>query len=277
MSCIRKFIGRYTLPFVILFAAAAVPISRGVSHLLDLFPTCSLTPLIEELVHMAVPMGIVLLLGFGFSFSGKGFVKTARVGVGVFLYYLLAGTIHSIDILAEAGATLKPIDGILLGVVAMIGVGVREEMLFRGVVVNALALRYGRSAKGLWGTVLLSGLLFGFVHMFNMLSGVSLGSALVQSLGAAGIGFFFVAVYLRGGNIWFLILLHALVDSVALFRSTFVQAGNLSNADQINDIPSWAPIVVLPVFLLISAYLLRKKKQPEIFERLQGLRDRLDG
>ena len=73
--------------------------------------------------------------------------------------------------------------------------------------------------------------------------------------------------FVKGVFLWFLILTHAIVDFSGLFDSTFVKS-NISDAEQINSISSYAPLFLLPVSLLFTAFLLRKKKLPEIIERM---------
>ena len=88
-----------------------------------------------------------------------------------------------------------------------------EEMLFRGIIANALADKYAKTKKGVVFCVLFSGLLFGLVHLTNVFSANEINIAVIvhfalQSMQASCKGFFYSALYLRKRNIYIPILLH---------------------------------------------------------------------
>ena len=74
----------------------------------------------------------------------------------------------------------------------LIAIGYREEILYWGVITNAIARKYANSAKGIWIMGLSSNTLFGAMHMGNILHGASFQSALIQSFSAIGTGAFSV-------------------------------------------------------------------------------------
>jgi membrane protease YdiL (CAAX protease family) len=172
--------------------------------------------------------------------------------------------------LSEENTKWQTWDKITIGLLSIIGIGIREEILFRGIIGNALAFKYAKSVKGLWITVLVSSLVFGFVHMFNMFAGATFSGALIQSLGAFGIGMVSMAIYLRGGNIWLLVLAHAVVDFVGLFKSAFVNTG-AGEVDQINNLAVNGPIIVIPLGFVVTFFLFRKSKRQEVFDRMDAL------
>ena len=107
------------------------------------------------------------------------------------------------------------------------------------------------------------------MHMVNVSAGVTLISALMQSVIAMFCGFFFAAAYLRGGNIWVMIFLHALVDSGGLFEAAFLADGT-TVADAINgrNPDTW---YVLPIiYTALTFRLLRESKIPEALENLHA-------
>ena len=95
---------------------------------------------------------------------------------------------------------------------------------------------------------------------------------IAQILGAFTAGLFFTAVYLRSGNIWALILLHALEDSVGLFESTFTVT-TVTKYDQVSNLNVGGTILMACVHICLALFLLRKSKQPAIFARLEQLRN----
>lgn len=157
--------------------------------------------------------------------------------------------------------------GILYGIVMLFGIGFREESIFRGLFVDIIAKKYAKDRRGIFVTAIASGIVFGLIHMTNIFTGVDLFSAAIQSVVAIGAGFYFAAVYLRGGSLWTLIIMHALADAASMFMPIFTMDGG-SAIDTINNL---SVINLLPFFMLsgISLFLLRKQKCDEIIARYQ--------
>ena len=197
-------------------------------------------------------------------------------GLPFFCLYTFVALINILFACTGAETEWESGANIFLGILMMIGIGVREETLYRGIVTNALALKYANSVVGIYITVFVSGVLFGSLHMYNMISGVSFTGALTQSLGAMGIGILFSAIYLRGGNIWFLIITHAIIDFSGLFESTFL-VSELTEVQQMDNLPVNGAYIMVPVCIIVSVFLVRKKKQPEILDRIAKLRAELIG
>jgi membrane protease YdiL (CAAX protease family) len=155
----------------------------------------------------------------------------------------------------------------------MIGIGIREEVIFRGIIGNALASKYATDKKGLWFAVIVSGLLFGGVHINNIFYGVKLMGLIAQIVSACGAGLLFTAIYLRGGNIWVLMLIHAIVDAGALLESTFTVT-TVTKVDEVSSQNPWGAVLIVCLHTFLALFLLRKSKQPAVFARLEQLRNR---
>ena len=271
MAKIKKFTHRFPMLFVIVFASTSYGIMIGISKLLSFMPDSFFCDIFSELVHIAWPILVAILLGYGYICTSKDFGKTFKTGWGYLAFYFLIACMFIVLHAIKPNSHWESFGNIFLGLLTMIGIGIREEILYRGIIVNILSLKYAKTTKGLWLTTIVSSLLFGFVHMFNMFAGVSLGSAFVQSLGATGLGIAFSAIYLRGGNIWFMALTHAIIDFVGLFESTFV-VGEISEVDQMNNLSTISPIVQVLAGVIIAFILFRKSKCQEIFDRFDALR-----
>ncbi len=89
-------------------------------------------------------------------------------------------------------------------------VGLSEELMFRGVLLQAL-----RQTVSIWPAVALTTLAFGAVHSLNVFITGDLGAALIQSTAAALSGLFFIAPRLRTGSLWPSIAVHGLWDGAA--------------------------------------------------------------
>ena len=144
--------------------------------------------------------------------------------------------------------------------IGMFTVGVAEEFLFRGVIAQTLLEHFGTSRAGIWKACLLSGLYFGAAHLTNLTGSAPLG-VLMQCVFAASLGTLLAAVYFRTGNIWVTVFIHAAMDITSML------IGGLYGTETVADSISTYDITMLTsiaVYLIPTAFLLRKKKLPEV-------------
>ncbi len=92
-------------------------------------------------------------------------------------------------------------------------IGVAEEFLCRGWLLNEFLERYGDSKKGVWFSIIISGIIFGLMHLGNIYTmGQDIPSTISQALSAAGTGIFLGLIYYKTKNIWSVIFLHGFWD-----------------------------------------------------------------
>ena len=84
--------------------------------------------------------------------------------------------------------------------------GLAEEAFFRGVMLRVL------QPTGPMKAAIISSVLFGLVHLGNILTRGEPGIVASQAVGAACFGFGYAALRLRTNTIWPLVALHALTD-----------------------------------------------------------------
>ena len=148
----------------------------------------------------------------------------------------------------------------------LLSAGICEELMCRGLILNALRDRFGRdTAKGTILAIALSGVIFGCIHFINLLAGVSFQAVIIQVLGATGMGFYLGTVYCRCGNIKVTIFLHFLMDICVLLPASMSGSAGLTGA--IDDTMN-SPVKFLGIFLYtgLSAFLLRPSMQPMLFK-----------
>lgn len=190
----------------------------------------------RTLVANVVLLGIVLLivLGLGHLKPGDVGLRWSQVGVGVavtagaWLLMQLAGLASG---LVTGTLALAPtwgdvgvlaVLGALLG--QLLGNALTEEVTWRGF---ALPQAYGRLAKRAWwhahtgwtliGALILSQGLFALIHLPNRLvSGFSGWELVLGLLVPCLLGVVFALVYLRTGNLFVAVGLHALVNAPTL-------------------------------------------------------------
>lgn len=270
---IRDFIRTSPILFSLGFTLLVVFLNEIFSSFFHLLPDGTWMEILQELVFLIWPVALVLIFGFGFIFRQRGIRATVGAALPLFLSvgFVMVGqlVLLSRDPATEWKSGLEIFSGIL----TLLGIGIREEILYRGVNTNAIARKYGSTTKGLWITALSSGAMFGAVHLSNVFHNVSFTGALVQSVSAFIGGVLFCAIYLRGGSIWVMALLHSLMDAVPLVTPTFTNAAeNLSGAQLVSNYRmNLIPIIFHMCYLLLAAFLLRKSKRQKIFDRIQQM------
>ena len=91
-------------------------------------------------------------------------------------------------------------------IVAYLLVGLREETLYRGIILRILR------PLGVMRSTLFMAVLFGLAHLSNLFVRANPALVLAQAVGAFCDGFGFGALRLRTNTLWFLIALHAAHD-----------------------------------------------------------------
>ena len=229
------------------------------------FPEGTIFTLAHELIYIIWPLALLFLFGQKRAFRWGSLGTAFKAGVFFLLLSVYAIVWRMLSTPADAW---KPAVDIVIGVIALIGIGLREEVIFRGIVTDLIARKYATSAKGVYLTVFGASLLFGALHMQNLLTGAGLLSILVQSIAAFATGSVFCAIYIRGGSLCGLLILHSLFDATSLFNSSFTTI-----TTQTEILSSFSPeqLGFSAVMLVLTLFLLRKKKIAGIIERFQAL------
>ena len=220
--------------------------------------------LIQEALGFALVYGVVRVSGFGAVLRqrGCGFLRGLDVG----LYPLVLITLVAISSWVTArqeGLAFAPWYRMAAFCGTMLLIGLAEELPFRGLICGILLERFGTDRTGVWKTVLLSGGIFGVAHLTNLLGADPLG-VFVQATVASVLGMLFAAIYLRTGNLWVTVVLHALMDFAGLLSTGLFESGA---GDAVAEaISSYGLINLLPVITygIPTVFLLRKKKMHEI-------------
>lgn len=148
--------------------------------------------------------------------------------------------------------------------------GFVEESLFRGLILRALL------PTGVWRAAVLSAVMFGGLHILNVLAITSPGYALLQVGYATAIGFAYAALRIRTGTIWPLISAHILTNFAG-----FMAAGGAGATGPIALRDFIFAAVYIVLFTTYGIYLLRSSgAQPGEFRKaaaLHSISPRLDG
>lgn len=270
MTKLKNFSQKYPVACSLLVCVLYVLCLQGSGALFRLFPQSTMKMFLVEIFDMAWPVALTILFGYGFIFRKKGVMATLIPGIPSYLLrgFLLFGAIF---MAFYEGAQWKPLPNILAGVIFLFGIGVREEVIFRGIITNSLVLKYGNTTKGLLFAVIASAAMFSGIHLQNLFSGVPPMAVVAQMIGAFSMGLVLTAIYVRGGNIWVPIILHAIVDASGLFGSLFTVT-TATLVDDISALNLAGMLRIVLVQIVFALFLLRKSKRAEIFDRLEKLR-----
>jgi len=101
----------------------------------------------------------------------------------------------------------------VLYILSMLCVGFLEEVIFRGLLFNAMR------KDNLGAAVIVSSVTFGIGHIVNLMngSGAELLPNLLQIVYATAAGFMFVMMYLRSGSLLVCIAAHGLFNAISVF------------------------------------------------------------
>ncbi len=109
----------------------------------------------------------------------------------------------------------------VLWLVSMLFVGFLEEIIFRGLLFNAMRKDNLKTA------VIVSSLTFGIGHIVNLLSGAPFLDTLLQIVYASAIGFLFTVIFLTGKSLLPCIAAHAFINMTSVFARPVTDMGNI--------------------------------------------------
>lgn len=220
-----------------------------------------------------VVLGMVLL-------SGTAWLRPSREDVSYMWrrgWPILAGDVALLlfmlgELIAE-GATISPdwFFNLVLTAAVCIGIGIFEELMFRGIVLNGLLAVTGKSHRGTMAAVVVTSLFFGIAHIDIMtdFSDPLLAAQAVLKIVQTGLFSIVVCeIVLRTHRLGGASLFHGLSDFLLMFPSLVLVGENLS----VNYVSSGQEgVESIVVYLVVIAFYL-----PFAIRALRGMRrDRL--
>ncbi len=193
---------------------------------------------------------------------GKGFISA------IFPLILIA-VIAATSFAGNWGHSRNPPWAIAWFVVYMASIGVLEETTFRGVIAETLLFNFGTDGRAVWKAALLSSLMFGLVHLQNMMA-ADAASTVLQVIFAFCFGMLLVSVYFRTGNLWIPILLHAAWDFAALVPVGIYGVGSMTATESPNAASVVENLVLAAICLIPVPFLLARKKMPQVSQYFGG-------
>jgi len=220
---------------------------------------------VNGLVCLAVMYVVMGKESFGWNKnSGR---EGLKIAVCMLLYAVLVLTDHILQstmVLKSTWLRLAAYDFILC-----IGVGLFEEALMRGIVLNGCIKLLPKNKKGLYIAVAISSALFGTTHLLGLqigsdyhtwqVIGYMVGKVLITGIG----GLVFATIYLKTKNIWSCAILHAIYDFILFsgdYWISFAAYKKVSSNEMImkNGLLIGSAIIVCIINVVIAIRVLKK-------------------
>jgi len=152
---------------------------------------------------------IIILIGFGQQhvLKFKNVWKSLLIMIPAFII-----SVNNFPIVAffDGRANLtEPMYQVYLFFIECISVGFFEEIVFRGILLILLLKKFKNHQNKVLLSIVLSSIIFGLSHIFNIFYGLSFGDTMLQIMYSFLVGMLWAIMFLKTGNLWLTMLLHA--------------------------------------------------------------------
>ena len=185
------------------------------------------------------------------SFRKEG-LKEKGVIIAIVLFFLLDAVITVIE-MKRMGFSAPSLYTLTLALMAGIG----EETLYRVLPVSAMMYK-GKEKETYMPALIVSSVVFGLIHLGNIVSGAAVPVTILQVISAAITGLFLCALYLRSGNIFWPMLVHFVHDMMSFSiatQSTGLLTMELTAADY------YEAGIISVAEIILTIWLLKGKKE----------------
>ena len=170
---------------------------------------------ISEAVLASLVLIVMLLFKNSYVFTQKHEKFMKGIFYGLF-YIVGAGFFTLFGVISGALSGGLALLNLIIG---CFFIGVAEEFLCRGWLLNEFLERYGDTKKGVWYSIVISGVIFGLMHLGNIYTmGQAIPTTIIQVLSASATGIVFGLIYYKTKNIWSVVALHGLWDFSLLLQ-----------------------------------------------------------
>lgn len=138
----------------------------------------------------------------------------------------------------------------LLECVSQLTTGFWEETASKGLVMSGMLSKWECTFKGRIGMTFVTGVLFGVLHLLNVLFNHDILHCLSNALNASAFGIFLAAIYLHSKNITLCMVLHAVWDIVIRIPGNFCEG--IHEGAVLNFIYASQGILELGIFPIVA-------------------------
>ena len=144
-----------------------------------------------------------------------------ETGVLAAAWIVALNNLPAIGLLSGNARVTASMPVILLFIAECAAVGCFEELAFRGFLLPFCLERMRGRSRAVFRAALVSSLIFGAVHLVNLLSGASFGAVLMQIGYSFLIGGMCAAVLVASGSVWMCAAVHAVYNFCGTLLSRF--------------------------------------------------------
>ncbi len=190
--------------------------------------------------------------------QGKSIIYGIKRGIPIFVVSLISLMSSVTGIMGEN----LNIPNLISLIILAITIGMAEEFFFRGFIQGEIVDAYGKSRKQVIISVVVSGVIFGLVHITNALSGQDIITTLMQVLQASSLGILLGSIYFITKNIWTVVFLHAFYDFAIMLSevNSYKDCINSTDISMIMLIFTLVVSLIYVVIYLVGAYLNLQKR-----------------
>ena len=218
----------------------------------DMIVSHSLTSIIALFL-----MSLLMILPTA-GFRKKGFLQGLALGIPFYILGIASAIFSNPEMDLSLVRDIR-LPSLLSFTLSMFMVGIGEEVLFRGLLLNNFLDVWKDTKNGTLRAVWVSAAIFGAVHLLNMVVAPPL-TVLVQTINAASAGVLFAAIYIRCRNLWSVIIVHTLVDWLALAPQQLLPQASSIVSGEVTVIQALMVVLVGSAVPLFVAWLLLRKK-----------------
>lgn len=205
---------------------------------------------------MAVLGGVFMLFVFKWHYRRSGFRGFLGGDHPTAWRLMLPEIIYCI--ISIVFATIPPS---VYSMVFALEAGVLEEVLFRALPIALLMRAWNFDEKRMPLIQWITALVFGLMHISNVMAGAALGVSVYQAVLCVTTGVFFGAIFIRTGNLLPLMFSHFLQDAIAFLNEASNTGGIMGavtlRADVVFD------IVFSVVMIIMGIWYMRSEKRAE--------------
>ncbi len=154
--------------------------------------------------------------------------------------------------------TISYISAFVLSCGQQLATGFFEETASKGLVMSGMLLKWKRTVRGRICIVFISGILFGTLHILNVLFNGDIIACLWQALYASAFGVFLSAIYLHSNSVVLCMILHAVWDIFIRIPGHFCE--NINEGNILNFIYITQDVIELGMFPLVALLICIKYK-----------------
>ena len=154
--------------------------------------------------------------------------------------------------------TIAYISAFVLSCAQQLATGFFEETASKGLVMSGMLLKWKRTVRGRICIVFISGMLFGTLHILNVLFNGDIVACLWQSLYSSAFGVFLASIYLHSNNIVLCMMFHAIWDIFVRIPGNFCE--NIQEGIILDFIYLAQDIINLGVFPFVAILICLKYK-----------------